>query len=265
MTYYLGIDIGGTKIKAVLLQGFSMKIMECFVIDTPKNKKQFLSVTSRLVTFIAQNKKLSGIGAGLPGIVDMKRGILVKAPNLPFLNGWNAKNFFRKFSSRVAVDNDSRCFVRAEAAYGAARGYKNIIGIAIGTGIGGGIMVDGKMYYGRNNGAGEFGHMITQVKSLKSKVKSYEFEELVGKKAFLKYGNRSEIIGIGVANLINAFDPDIVVLGGGGVTSGAVKLAMVRKTAKKYIMSSFGKNTKIIKGELGYFAQATGAAALLKK
>ncbi|MBU6414892.1 ROK family protein [Patescibacteria group bacterium] len=270
--YYLGIDVGGTKTKAVLLKGFSIKTMECFVIDTPKNKKQFLSVMVRLVRFIAEKKKLSGIGVGLPGIVDVKRGILVKAPNLPFLNGWNAKKFFRKFSSAVAIDNDSRCFVRAEAAYGAARDYKNIIGVAIGTGIGGGVIIDGRMHYGSHNGAGEFGHMMLQIQNSKiknqndnSKFKNYEWEMLIGKRAYEQYGDRSEIVAIGIANLMNAFDPDIVVLGGGGITSGAVRIATVRKTAKKYVMSPFEKNIKIAKGELGDFAQAIGAALLTRR
>jgi len=189
------------------------------------------------------------------GYVDVKRGVLVKAPNLPFLDGWQAREFFKKYSRKVAIENDSRCFLLAESKLGNAQKYKNAIGLTIGTGIGGAMMIGEEIYRGANFGAGEFGHMIIDDKK--------SFEQLAAKKAFEKYGDRSKIIGIGIANIINILNPEAVILGGGGVATGGVKIELVKKEAKKYIMSPLAKNTIIIKGKLGKYAPAIGAALLI--
>lgn len=259
---YLGIDIGGTKIKAILLKEENLNIprsliakKDFFLIDTPRNKKNFLSVLGRFIDLVFQkNKIISGIGVGLPGIVDSEKNILIKAPNLPFLKNWKLQDFLKKWSGNIKTDNDSRCFLRAEAKFGAGIGFKNIIGIARGTGIGGGIMIEGKIYRGINNRAGEFGHTIID--------NNKTFEEAAGKAAFINYGDRSDMIGIGVANLINIFDPELIILGGGGVTCGAVKMDIVKNIAKKYIISQTAKKTKIVKTKLGDKAGSIGAAAL---
>lgn len=255
---YLGIDVGGTHTRAVLLDGPAGTKPDCFVIDTPRNKKDFLKVLRKFIESAIESagggKKIAGLGAGLPGMIDPQKGVLIKAQNLPFLNGWEAEKFFKQFGAPVQIDNDCRCFLRAEAALGSARGYKNVIGVAIGTGIGGGIMLEGKIYSGAHNSAGEFGHMVIDG--------GKTFEQLAAKKAFLEKGDTSASIGIGVANLINAFDPEIVVLGGGGVTSGKIKIETVKNTAKKFIVSPLSRKTLIVKGRLGETAQAIGAALL---
>jgi len=266
---YIGLDIGGTKIRGVLFDTVKNKILDKFIILTPQSKKEFLLELKNRVEKLMKQKNMKGIGLGLPGIVNYTTGVLVKAHNLPFLDGWNVKKFFEEFKTPVLCDNDSQCFLRAEFYLGVARGYKNIVAMTVGTGIGGGVIIDGEFYNGRNNSAGEFGHMIFQILNSKSEILNKRtgiktFEELGAKKAFLKYGDRSEVIGIGVANLINSFNPDIVVLGGGGVINKKVKLATVKSTAKKYIMSSQAKNTPIVKGKLGDLAQAIGAALLFK-
>ncbi len=252
----LGIDIGGTKIRAILLDGKNKPVV-IFNIPTPNNKKSFLESLEIEINKIIQNYKISGIGVGLPGIVDKNKGTLIKAPHISFLKNWHAKKFFYKFSKNIKIENDSRCFVLAEAEFGEGRGLKNIVGITIGTGIGGGIIIGGKVYRGKNNSAGEFGHII--INNQKT------FEQLGAKEAFFKYGDRSEIIGIGIANLINVLNPDIVILGGGGIISGKIKTEIVRKTAKKYIMSPLAKNTLIVKGKLGENSPAIGAALSLKQ
>lgn len=258
--YYIGLDIGGTKIKGVVFDVRSKRVKKEITLQTPKNKKSFLSQIEKIILELRKGVKIKGIGVGLPGIVDYTTGKLIKAPNLPFLNGWNVKKELNKFKIPVKIENDSRCFLLAEYFLGAAKGYQNIVGLTVGTGIGGGIVINGKIYRGKNNGAGEFGHMITQTTNKKLQT----FEQLGGKKAFFKYGDRSEIIGVGAANLINALDPDIVVLGGGGISNGTLKINTIQKTAKKHIMSPPAKKTRIIKGKLGDKAQAVGAALLLK-
>ncbi|TSC75392.1 MAG: rok family protein [Parcubacteria group bacterium Gr01-1014_33] len=279
MNYFLGIDIGGTTIKAVLMRDLRDTRPRGFSIDTPRNKKEFLSALHWLVESMLgksdfprksdfqnfQKSDLQGIGVGLPGIIDSQREVLLRARNLPFLNGWKPKEFFKKFSALVKIENDVNCFILAEHTRGAAKGYKNVVGIAIGTGIGGGIIIGGKLYRGSHGAAGEVGHTTLGIMNPELGImKEYEFEELGAKEAFKKLGDRSEIIGIGVANLIHIFDPDIVVLGGGGITSGGIKLGVVQKIAQKHIISPL-KKTPIVKGALGEYAQAIGAALLFEK
>lgn len=251
--YKIGIDIGGSKIRGVLLDGKN-KIVSSFNIETPKDKKLFLQTLEDEVGKFSQKGKIVKIGIGLPGIVDTKKNILVKAVNLPFLDGWQVVKFFQKFCKVVKIDNDSRCFLLAESKLGVGRGYKDIVGIAIGTGIGGAIMIGGKIYYGANFGAGELGHMILDGQKT--------FEELAGKKAYEQYGDRSEIIGLGVASVINILNPEIVILGGGAVSVGKVDMAVIKKSALKYIMSPLAKKTPIVKAKLGKNAQAIGATLL---
>lgn len=251
--YKLGIDVGGTKIRAVLLNNKN-KAFFCFNIATPKNRKLFLEALESEIGKIIKNKNISSIGIGLPGIIDIKKGVLIKSQNLPYLENWQIKKSFLKFNKNIKIENDSRCFLIAEAFLGAGRKFKNIIALTIGTGIGGGIMIDGKIYYGKNYGAGEFGYTVIQ--------DGKTLEQLGAKNAFLKYGDRSKIIGIGVANLINSFDPDIVILGGGGITNKGINLDIVKKIVRKYVISSFAKNTPIINGKLGENSQAIGAALL---
>lgn len=251
----IGIDVGGTKIRAVLLDSKNRRIFG-FNIETPKNKKVFSKNLEAEIGKLVQKYKISGIGIGLPGVVDKSRGILIKAPHIPFLKNWQAKKFFLEFNNNIEIENDSRCFTLAEFKLGAGRDFKDIVGLTIGTGIGGGIIIDGKIYYGKNNSAGEFGHIIIDDQKI--------FEQLAAKEAFIKYGDRSEIIGIGVANIINILNPEIVILGGGGVVSGKVKIEIVKKTAKKYIISPSAQKTPIVKSKLGEDSPAIGATLLLK-
>lgn len=251
---YVGIDIGGTKIKGVLMEGLGIQRSRSATLFTPHKKPLFFEALEKIYQELAGQERLEGIGVGVPGIVDPRRGVLVKAPHLSFLDGWNVKSFFKKWVSDVRVDNDSRCFLRAEALWGAGKKHRTIIGVTVGTGIGGGIMIEGKIYYGSHRSAGEFGHMMIE--------KGVTFERLGARSAAEHYGDRSEIIGVGVANIINAFDPDMIILGGGGVMSGALSLGRIRSRAQKFIMSPASKKTPIVAGMLGEEAQAIGAALL---
>jgi glucokinase len=252
---YLGIDIGGSNIKLALVTAEGKK-KNVAVVTTPRRKKRFLAVLGGAIHAFVAGRALRGIGVGIPGIVDPRKGTLVNAPNLPFLNGWNVKNFFKKFHIPVRVDNDSRCFLRAEAAFGAGRGHRHIAILTVGTGVGGGLFIDGQVYFGSRSGAGEFGHMIVN--------HGKTLEQLAGKEAFEKHGDRSEIVGIGVANIVNAFDPEIIILGGGGIFQKTLQIQKIRSVAKRHIMSPMGKHVRIVRGKLGEYAGAIGAMLLFR-
>ena len=253
--YYLGIDIGGSYIKAALVSDAKRIFFER--VPTPKNRREFETQLKSFMTKVSRVSKPVGIGVALAGIVDTKKGTLIKAPNMKFMDGWNAKKFFSQFRVSVKIENDARCFLLAEAKEGAGKNKRNLIGVVIGTGIGGAIMENGKLKHGAHGSAGEFGHML--LNSNKS------WEEVAGWKGFKKLGDRSDIVGMGVADIINAFDPEMVILGGGGVYAKHFNLAKTKRFAKKFIVSPIAKKTPIVKGKLGESAQAIGAALLFSK
>ena len=263
MNHYIGVDIGGTKIKAVLLSGYERQNIHPVTIDTPKDKRACIAALQEIVRSAARNKKIAGIGVGAPGVVDSSRGLIIKCANLAFLDNMRLDDVFGSFKVPVRVENDSRCFVLAEAAWGSAMKYKHVVGVAIGTGIGGGIVIDGAIYRGSTNAAGEFGHTIFQIAEHDSRApKEYSWEQLGSKQTFLNPDESARVIGIGVANIINMLDPEIIVLGGGGIMSGLLKMDQIVKTAREFLISPQARKTPIKKAALGDAAQAIGAALL---
>jgi glucokinase len=259
---YLGIDIGGTALKRVIIRGIHPHepvIKER--IDTPRTPDEFFSVLEGLIReFISKEQgNIAGIGGGIPGVFGKDREAVLSAPNLPFLNGWEAKKFFGKFGVPIKLDNDSRCLLRAEMAWGAGRGYRDVIALSIGTGIGGGIAIAGKIYCGASDSAGEVGHMIIDGENGRS------LEGLGARSGAEKWGDRSGVIGIGIANIINVVNPEIVVLGGGGAAEGKINLKIVREAVRKFVLSPIARKTPIVAAQLGDFSQAIGAALFCAK
>ncbi|MEK7087149.1 MAG: ROK family protein [Patescibacteria group bacterium] len=252
--YIVGIDIGGSKINAVIF--YDGKVFKKAKIQTPqKNRDYFLEALEALVIKLIRDlgdKKISGIGCGVAGVLDLKSGIILNAPNLQFLNNFNIKNWLsKKFNCDVKIDNDARCFTRGEFLFGAGKGYKNIVGITLGTGIGGGIIINGKMFYGASSAAGELGHMMMSFD------KDWEFFAIKQTKNLEKY------LGIGLANIVNILDPEIIIFGGGAAHMLKSLLAEAKKIMNKFIISPKSKkNVKILFGKLGENAGAIGAAAL---
>ena len=282
--YIIGIDIGGSKIIVALIK--DEKVFYKIKNSTPKNRKEFLNklevLISKVILELADKKEISGIGCGVAGVLDLGKGIIFNAPNIKILNGFNIKDWLhKKFGCEVKIDNDARSFTRAEYLFGAGRGYKNIVGMTLGTGIGGGIIMNGKVVYGINGSAGEVGHMIINLKEdfenlagmkglrrlgFTDSLKTYQLAKSGDKKARKAFEELGRYLGVGFANIINILDPEAIVIGGG--LSGAYKffLPVAKKTMAKFIVSPESyENVKIFVGKLGENAGAIGAAALFIK
>jgi len=262
--YIIGVDIGGSKINTVIFNG--SQIFKSAKIPTPKNnRKEFLEkleiLIKKLVSDIGK-KEIYGIGCGIAGVLDLQKGVILNAPNLRFLNNFNVKNWLeKKFGCEVKIDNDARSFTRAEYLFGAGRGYKNIVGVTFGTGIGGGIIINGKMVYGANDSTGELGHMVIN--------EGKDWEALTVKQARkLKFSKISveefkKNLGIGFSNIVNVLDPEIIIVGGGAAKTVGKFLPKIKTITNKLIISSKSiKNVKILVGKLGEDAGAIGAATL---
>lgn len=245
--YNIAVDFGGTNIRAALVK--NLKIIKIIKKETHASKgKKF--VISQLVKAIEQakdNKKINGIGIGSPG--PLKNGIIKNPPNLPLRNVNLRKIIQKKFKVKTVIENDAKCAALAEAKLGTKK--KNFILLTIGTGIGGAIIINHKLYRGTGY-AGELGHMIIQdhkdledlasgkaIKKLTKKylhhqIKAKDLVKIKSKKARFIISNEIRYLSIGIANLINVFDPDIVILTGGVREIGNSFLKKVRKEVQKY-------------------------------
>lgn len=262
--YIIGIDIGGSKIIAALVKGG--KVFHKIKISMPKNKNEFFkkleTVIEQLIEKAGGMKNINGIGCGIGGALDLKKGIILSWSNIKFLDGFNIKNWLKKkFNCEVKINNDARCFTYGEYLYGAGRGYKNIVGMTLGTGVGGGIIINGQLIYGANGSAGEIGHMIIDNKKdleflTVKQIRKLKFSKIAAKKL-------EKNLGIGIANIINVLDPEAIIMGGGATKNAEAFIPKVKKIAGKFIVSSIaGENVKIIIGKLGENAGAIGAATL---
>ena len=163
-TYYLGIDIGGTKCSVVAgTKEMDLQGRIQFATETHKGSqyalKNLLDSSSKIVKKLG-NCDLASIGISCGGPLDSKKGIIQSPPNLP---GWDnvhiTKLFKEKFDVPVFLQNDANACALAEWRFGAGKGTKNMIFLTFGTGLGAGLIIDGKLYTGTNDMAGEVGHI----------------------------------------------------------------------------------------------------------
>ena len=277
--YAIGIDIGGTNMKAVLWNG--KKIITSYSLATPKDTLDHLTImTSALVEPLLEKAKylkvkISGIGLSVAGTHDFKNNLITKSPNLPLLDGLKLGEILeKKLEFPVKMDNDGNCFLRAEAKAGAGKKYQNMYGIIISTGIGGSWYFNNNAYQGNYGGAGEPGAMLidftneitlenayqklNQNNSLNLATEAYRGDKLA-KKAYEEIG---KMIGVACANIVNILDPEIIIIGGGTLKAEDLFLNQAKKTMTKNILNPNSQKTKIIKGKLGEEAGAIGAALL---
>ncbi|MDD5528038.1 MAG: ROK family protein [Patescibacteria group bacterium] len=276
--YSIGIDIGGTNIKSVLFNG--EKTVMDYSLGTPKDSLEhliimILALIEPLAKKAEEDKvKIKGIGLGVPGIADPYGAKVIDAPNLPLLNGIKlAEILEQRINLPVKMDNDTECFLRAEATFGAAAKFKNIYGITVGTGIGGAWWINGNIYYGAH-GFSEPGRMIvdfkeqvnlesayqklTQNNPLNLAMENYRGDELA-RRSFDEVGR---FLGLACANIINLLDPEAIIFGGGVMASADLFLPELKKTIDEKVVKTSGK-TKILKSKLGLEAGAIGAALLI--
>ncbi|MBI3316729.1 MAG: ROK family protein [Candidatus Omnitrophica bacterium] len=168
--YVVGIDLGGTKIMVGLLnKKFRVISYEKIKTEASKGEKYFLkTIFDALEEILSEEKvkssEIQGIGIGCPGVMDEKRRVVVSSPNLAFLNHFPlSKKIESHFDRPAVLENDVNAGLYGEHQFGAAKGYSSVVGIFLGTGIGGGLILDHKLYRGASGAAGEIGHLILDV------------------------------------------------------------------------------------------------------
>jgi len=162
----IGIDIGGTKILTCLLnKDFEIRSEIKTKTKPDKGERFFIRSVVNSIHFVlrearVQPRDVIGIGIGCPGFIDPDKGVIAGSPNIPFLKNYPlAKRISKATQLPVILGNDVQTGLYGEFKFGAARGYKNVIGIFLGTGIGGALIFNGQPYRGSSGSAGEVGHI----------------------------------------------------------------------------------------------------------
>lgn len=296
---YIGIDIGGTKVEIVsaLLKNNKIITEKVEKIKTGGGKDLLLRIEEAIKKMGV--KKVSGIGIGVAGQVNTKKGVVLNALNIKdFKNikiaaklSKDLKHIFKYEEPKVKIDNDVNCFLRAEKVLGGLK-EDSIIGLTFGTGIGGAFCLNGKSYKGANGLAGEIGHMTIKVNSKEGKGKSChdlgcweyfasgqaierEYEKLTGKvksAAEISQAVKKDIfaervlkqvsyyMGVGLTNIVNIFDPEIIVIGGGLGENVAMRKKAI-EVMKQRVLSKL--KTKILVSKVEN-AVAKGAVLLAR-
>lgn len=286
----IGIDLGGTKIAGVLATPSGKILMDVQVpTEANKGRKRVIQNIKKAIRMLIHSHKvkIKAIGIGAPGPIYYEKGIVVGAPNLPGWKRVNLKKILEKeFKVPVFVDNDANCAALAEAWFGAGKFVKHFIYMTISTGIGGGIIINKKLYRGAIGSAGELGHMILDPNgprcgcgkrgclealasgsALKKKTGmdaiAVELAARQGdKKALAAIQEAAHYLAIGIADLVNIFNPERVIIGGGLSNMRELLFIPLKRDFKKYALTLPAKSVKIVRAKLGTKAGVLGAAAL---
>jgi fructokinase len=288
LLHKLGVDLGGTKTEAILLDD-SLNVLERKRVSTPQeNYHKIIDTISNLVLEITTNVSDFSLGVCTPGAISKQTGF-IKNSNTQCLIGKPLKeDLEERLHKTISMENDANCFVMAESKMGAAKNFDSVFGVIMGTGVGGGISIDGKLYSGRTNIAGEWGHhtlhrngnlcycgktgcvetylsgpaLEKKWESLTGQTKSMQeilsrIDDDVGQKWKNEF---LENFGFGLANVIDILDPDAIVLGG-GLSNIDFLYTEGKKSVYEKVFSDL-VDTPILKNELGDSAGVYGAALL---
>lgn len=311
-TILAGIDIGATNIKYGLVNDKGETSFRTQV-PTPKEggaDKLFKTILGcgeqLLIEADNQEKSVDYIGVGSPGSVDIVSGVIQGAcPNIPGWVGFQLRDRLSdQLNLKVMVDNDANCAALAEHRYGAGRDYHNIICLTIGTGIGGGLIINDRIFRGSDFSAGEIGHLPigeniiggsseileSQVSSRAIIAKVREklegnitpaFKALIGddlsrltiRRIFtaIKRGDKiapevvkstAQILGVALTGLVNALNPEVIILGGGVAEGGSIFVDNVRESVMEKALPCATEKLAVLTAELGNAAGFIGAAIL---
>lgn len=282
----LAFDIGGTEIKyAFCDEGFNLTEKKSIPTNAHEGGRK---IVDRIVEIIKEHNDIDRIGISTAGQVDSFKGeIIFATDSIPGYTGTKIKEIIETETGiPAAVENDVNSAAIGEAFFGAAKGCPNFICLTYGTGIGGAIFLNGKLFTGSSFSAGEFGHMVTHANGKKctcggigcyevyasatALVKSVEeklHKKMNGREIFDNFQNpeiRSLIDGwideiiVGLRGLIYIFNPPIVVLGG-GIMNETYITEEINNRLQKELMQSY-RNVKIVKAKMGNDANLLGAA-----
>ncbi len=300
--YIIGIDVGGTNVKLGLID-----LRGEVVARLSFSTRHFSATPEKLTAAICEavgallrkehvlKPMITGVGVGLPGLIDVKGGIVRILPNIP---GWKdvplQKAMEKKLGLRVQLENDVNMITLGEWKYGAGKGFKDVVFMTLGTGVGAGLILDGNIYRGPGFAAGEIGHAplnehgpacgcggwgcferyVGNKELQKAAAKMFKKHDITledvyqkaveGKKKALKFWDMTgERVGNGLVGVVNILNPEAVVIGGGVSRSFAFLEPAIARTLRRRAMRTQAEMVRIIKAQLDDDAGIIGAKVLL--
>ena len=294
----LGIDVGGTTIKAGLVTAQGEIIAEQV---RPTLVAEGVGPIIRTITSLAleltqeQNIKISdlqGVGVGIPGYTNYDEGRVILAPNLKWRDVPLRRLLEQELKVAVYLDNDVNAAALGEQHFGAGKGIADFIMLTVGTGLGGALVLKGEVYRGALGLAGEVGHMVVQEKGLLCGCGQRGCLETLtsataiirtAKEAGLKVATAKEVfnlaqegsrkaqeiiecvayyLGLGISNLVNLLNPQRVIIGGGVSKAGDTFLKPISRTVERLCLKTIGSQVEIIPALLGNKAGLIGSGTL---
>lgn len=263
--FIVGIDIGGTTINAILMDR-KARIIKKIKVPTPKRKNDIIRKIVECAKYVMTSfnkKEIAGIGIGVPGPLNQKKDLILKPGNLPALKYTKLPSIIQqKTNLKTVMENDAACATLAESRFGSCKEAKSLVCLTLGTGVGGGIIINGRLYSGRGN-APEPGHLTidktgkkctcgsigcleeyVSIRGLRRIAKKFglaqtdprAIERLAqagNKKAKAVYKEFGMLLGIGLSDIAKMLDPEVIILCGGLSEAASLFLPAAKKEMRK--------------------------------
>ncbi len=315
--YYIGVDLGGTNLKAA---AFNRDFIKTAELRTPTeanlgSRHVLHKINDTIALLLCEHhlaeREIECIGIGVPGILDIENGISKFSPNF---HDWEdvrvVKSVEERFRVPAFIDNDVRVNLYGEWYLGAGKGKKNVVLLTLGTGLGAGVVIDGRMLYGATSSVGEIGHMnmyregrpckcgsfgclgryvsaLGMIRTVKEKLQdgqrsilcdwvqndydritaqmiseAYDMGDAVAVHTLQETG---ELLGYGLVNVINLYNPEVIILGGGMAGAGERLLSKAREVVDHHALRISNAACTIVTAALGDAAGMVGAAIYAKQ
>jgi glucokinase len=305
----IGVDLGGTKLLAgVVDEQLEVHDRERRLVEGLSEAALVEAIVETVTTILERHRDVQAIGFGIPCLIDQLSGHAVMCVNLPLGDIPFRDVMSERLGLPVYIDNDANVATLVEQRFGAARGADYVVGLTVGTGIGGGLIIDGKLFRGHAGGGAELGHMVIDengprcqgncpnhgcLESVASgtaigregKVAAEEDSdsdlaraaaagqeitgELVTQLALggdevsrMVLGHIGRQLGIGFANFVNIFNPEVIVVGGGAMAAGDLLLDPAREEMRARGLRPNREQVRVVPARFGPDAGMLGAGVL---
>ena len=260
---YLGIDLGGTKIRIAKIVDQSCQTYAHSLIPKEGSEKEIINIIKKLISKLL-DKSVIGIGIGVPSVVDEKLGIVYDVQNIPSWKKVFLKDILEShFNVPVFINNDVNCFSLGELYFGLGKKLDSFVGLSIGTGVAGGIIINKKLYNGSNIGAGEFGMLAYEERNYEQYCSGQFFEKICGEKgeeiyirakkgdldAIKLYNTFGEHLGNLINQVIYTYDPEQIILGGSISEAYDYFKKGIQTSLKNFAYQNSISNLKIVVSE----------------
>jgi len=272
----VGVDLGGTNVRAGLVEGERLAQVAASGIPGNGSQEEVLEVFFRLTDQIVR-PGVQAIGVGVPSVIDLKTGVLYDVQNIPAWKEVPLKALIEeRYGIPAYINNDANCFAVGEKYFGQARSYDHIVGLIVGTGLGGGVIANGRLYAGANCGAGEFGMIPYRDKTLEDYASGRFFKNVhrtSGRELFERAENGDRAaravfeefgthLGEAIKVILFAVDPEMIVFGGSVSRAFPYFRDRLAKSIRDFPYSITARNIKLAVSTTEHIA-ILGAAALV--